>query len=87
MVLPHHALRAAAARRHGAAGGGLARARPRHAAPLDRPLGGHGDRVRRRGRSAPVRVFSSRPDTLYGATFLVVAPGTPLAEELCGGER
>ncbi len=32
------------------------------------------------GREAPVPVFTTRPDTLYGATFFVVAPDAPLAE-------
>ena len=34
-------------------------------------------------RAEPVRVFSTRPDTLAGATFLVVAADAPLADELC----
>ncbi len=34
------------------------------------------------GREEPVRVFTTRPDTLYGATFMVVAPDAPLAAEL-----
>src|ERR1700710_369264 len=34
------------------------------------------------GRSEPVRVFTTRPDTLYGATFFVVAPEAPLAAEV-----
>jgi len=35
------------------------------------------------GRSEPVTVFTTRPDTLYGATFFVVAADSPLAAELC----
>ena len=34
------------------------------------------------GREEPIRVFTTRPDTLYGATFMVVAPDAPLAAEL-----
>lgn len=34
------------------------------------------------GRAEPLTVFTTRPDTLYGATFFVVAPDAPLASEL-----
>lgn len=34
------------------------------------------------GREEPIKVFTTRPDTLFGATFLVVAPDSKLAEEL-----
>ncbi|MBK5237991.1 MAG: leucine--tRNA ligase [Actinomycetales bacterium] len=34
------------------------------------------------GRETPVTVFTTRPDTLYGATFMVVAPDADLATEL-----
>jgi len=37
------------------------------------------------GRDAPVTVFTTRPDTLYGATFMVVAPDSELAAELAAG--
>jgi leucyl-tRNA synthetase len=39
------------------------------------------------GRDEPVRVFTTRPDTLFGATFFVVAADAPLAEELCAPEQ
>ncbi|MGB9378119.1 MAG: leucine--tRNA ligase [Mycobacteriales bacterium] len=34
------------------------------------------------GRAEPVTVFTTRPDTLFGATFFVVAADSPLAQEL-----
>jgi leucyl-tRNA synthetase len=37
------------------------------------------------GRDEKVTVFSTRPDTLYGATFMVVAPDSDLAAELVAG--
>ncbi len=39
------------------------------------------------GHAEPVRVFTTRPDTLYGATFFVVAPEAPLAAEIVTDER
>jgi leucyl-tRNA synthetase len=39
------------------------------------------------GRDEPVTVFTTRPDTLYGATFFVVAADSPLAVELCASEH
>ncbi|MDQ6875306.1 MAG: leucine--tRNA ligase [Actinomycetota bacterium] len=39
------------------------------------------------GRAAPITVFTTRPDTLYGATFFVVAADSALADELCTTEQ
>ncbi|WP_300613874.1 leucine--tRNA ligase [Trebonia sp.] len=39
------------------------------------------------GRAAPVTVFTTRPDTLYGATFFVVAADSALAAELCADSQ
>jgi leucyl-tRNA synthetase len=38
------------------------------------------------GRDEPVTVFTTRPDTLYGGTFCVVAADAPLADEICAPE-
>ncbi len=37
------------------------------------------------GRTEPVTVFTTRPDTLFGATFMVVAADSALATELVAG--
>ena len=37
------------------------------------------------GHPAPVTVFTTRPDTLFGATFMVVAPESDLARQLAEG--
>jgi leucyl-tRNA synthetase len=37
------------------------------------------------GRATPVTIFTTRPDTLFGATFMVVAPDSDLAAELVDG--
>jgi leucyl-tRNA synthetase len=39
------------------------------------------------GREQPVRVFTTRPDTLYGATFMVVAPDADLASEIVSEDQ
>ena len=37
------------------------------------------------GRAEPITVYTTRPDTLYGATFMVVAADSDLAAELVSG--
>jgi leucyl-tRNA synthetase len=52
---------------------------------IGRSTGAHVD-FRIVGRDEPVRVFTTRPDTLFGATFFVVAADSALADELCAEE-
>jgi len=49
---------------------------------IGRSVGAHVD-FTIEGRDEPVTVFTTRPDTLYGATFFVVAADSALAAELC----
>ena len=37
------------------------------------------------GRAEPIAIYTTRPDTLYGATFMVVAVDSALAAELAAG--
>jgi leucyl-tRNA synthetase len=39
------------------------------------------------GSGKPIRVFTTRPDTLFGATYLVLSPEHPLVDELTTAER
>ena len=54
-------------------------------AELDFPLGG-GARPTAT-RRATIRVFTTRPDTVFGATFMVLAPEHPLVDRLIIGRR
>ena len=90
VVLQDHRVRPAAAGRHGRAGGRLAGPGADHAAQLDRPVRGRVRRLRdRRADGAEPRDASSPPgpDTLYGATFFVVAPEAPLAAEIVAEDQ
>ena len=39
------------------------------------------------GRAEAIRVFTTRPDTIFGATFMVLAPEHPLVAELTAPDR
>jgi len=54
---------------------------------IGRSTGAHVD-FQVEGRAEPITVFTTRPDTLWGATFMVVAPDSELAAELVSdGQR
>jgi len=38
------------------------------------------------GRDGRLEVFSTRPDTIYGASFMALSPNHPLTEELAGND-
>jgi leucyl-tRNA synthetase len=53
---------------------------------IGRSEGAHVDFVVE-GRDEPVTVYTTRPDTLYGATFMVVAADAKLAAEIVSGAQ
>ena len=84
VVLQDHRIRPAAARRLRRARG-LAAARDHHAEELDRPPEGAEVTFRCESASLDFPVFTTRPDTLFGATFFVMAPEHPELDRLIEG--
>ncbi len=38
------------------------------------------------GQNKPIDVYTTRPDTLFGASFMALAPDHPMTKELCAGK-
>jgi leucyl-tRNA synthetase len=49
-----------------------------HGAEIDFPVAGH---------DGAIRVYTTRPDTVYGATFMVLAPEHPLVQQITTPEQ
>ena len=85
VVPPHHAIRRRAARRHEATRRRLARARPHHAAQLDRQIARRAREIRRADAIAgeSIEIFTTRIDTIYGASALILVAGPSAVAESC----
>ena len=88
VVLPHHRLRrrAAGLRRHRLARADQGSCRPTGSAAPRAPRSTSTLRVEHAGGRS-IRVFTTRPDTLFGATFMVLAPEHPLVDELTAPDQ
>ena len=51
------------------------------------PRGPGGSGIAREGRAPWIRVFTTRPDTVFGATFMVLAPEHPLVDAFTTPDR
>lgn len=54
---------------------------------IGRSIGAHVDFAVKGVESAKIRVFTTRPDTLFGATYMVLAPEHPLVDEVTTADR
>jgi leucyl-tRNA synthetase len=54
--------------------------------PIDRGMGFQ-PMSHRQDADATIRVFTTRPDTLYGATYMVLAPENPLVDQITTEEH
>ena len=80
----HHRLLRPPAR--GSRRAGLAGAGQGHAAQLDRPLHRRRRSLFAAGGDATIEVFTTRPDTLFGATYMVLAPEHALVDRLTAAQ-
>ena len=57
-------------------------------AEVDSELAGTGEGAKAgKGETKKIRVFTTRPDTLYGATYMVLAPEHPLVKEITSADK